>query len=277
MLQSAPAGSTSISNRLRPVLQSITSSWWAMTKQRFGHLGVLGYVLIWIAFPVFSLATVGLIYGGARPELLRYAVIGVAGSTFIFNAQYFIGQLLDEQRVEGTLQGLFLAPCPRLGWLTGFALSGLLDTVLAAMTTVGFGMLAFGVRFDPDVPALLLAFVLFLLSLWGMGFVFSAIGLVIKKSNDLSNLLLPFFTLLGGVYYPVALLPLWLRVPARCLPFGYGMQAMADASLHHTGIVALAPQLIPLAGFAIGLPFLGIQTFAWLERGVRERGELELY
>ncbi|MGI8826594.1 MAG: ABC transporter permease [Chloroflexota bacterium] len=278
MWQSALASSISTSREwLRAVLQSIRASWWAVTKQTYGRIGTAGYATVWVSYPIFQLSVAGLIYRGARADLLAYAVVGVAASTFVFNAQYYIGQILDEEREAGTLAGLFLAPCPRLSWLTGFALGGLTDTVVAASLAVVFGALAFGVRFHPNYPALALSALLFLASLWGLGFVFSAIGLVIKKSNDLSNLLSPFLTLLGGIFYPISLLPIWLQIPAHALPIGYGVQAMASASLHGAGIEALAPQLIPLTVFAVVLPWLGIQTFAWLERGVRERGELDLY
>jgi ABC-2 type transport system permease protein len=246
-------------------------------KRRVARAGTLAYVATWVALPVFQLAVTGLIYRGVRPDLLGYSVVGAAASSFIFNTLYYVGQMLDEERLNGTLVGLFLAPCPRFSWLLGFALGGLVETILAAAATVVFGMAAFGVRFDPNYPALLVSFILYLASLWGMGFVFSAIGLIIKRSNDLANLISPFTTLLGGVYYPVALLPLWLQVPARCLPMGYGVQAMASAALHHAGFAELAPQLFPLAGFAAVLPVIGVQVFSWLERGVRQRGELDLY
>lgn len=269
--------STSWTAGVRFAWQAMVASWWARMREQYGSVGAAGYLLVWIAIPVFELATAGLIYRGHRPELLRYAVVGVAGNAFVLNSLYYIGQMLDEQRLRGTLVGLFLAPCPRLGWLTGLALGGLLDAAMAAVVAVVFGVLVFGVHFDPNYPALLLSCVLFLLSLWGMGFVFSAIGLVIKKSNDLANLVSPFLTLLGGVLYPIALLPRWLQMPAHALPLGYGMQAMAGAALHHTGIASLAPQLVPLAGFAVALPVIGMWTFGWLERGVRQRGELDLY
>jgi ABC-2 type transport system permease protein len=110
-----------------------------------------------------------------------------------------------------------------------------------------------------------------------MGLVFSALGLILKRSNDLANLISPFTFLLGGVYYPVALLPDWLRYPARALPLGYGMQAMASAALAHASIAQVASQLIPLAGFAVALPCLGMLAFRSVERLVRQRGELELY
>ncbi len=208
---------------------------------------------------------------------MAYAVVALAANAFVFNTIYFIGEILDRERIKGTLIGLFLAPCPRLSWLTGFALVGVVETALSASVALAFGRVALGVRFDPNWPALALALTLFLSALWGLGLVFSAIGLYIKKANPLSNLISPFMILLGGVYYPVALLPDPLRWLARGLPLGYGMQALADAALYDRGVRDLAPQLLPLAAFAVALPVAGVLAFGWLERLVRVRGELDLY
>ncbi len=279
MPPSVPVTSISIERpgALPPVIRAIGATWRAMGLERFRAWGLGGYMLIWLVQPVFTVSVAALIYGHSRPELLGYAVIGVAANAFVINTLFYIGEILDRERVKGTLVGLFLAPCPRLSWLTGFALVGLGETVLVASAGLLFGWWALGVRFDPNYPALVLTLLLFVASLWGIGFVFSAIGLYIKKANPFSNLISPVAFLLGGVYYPVSLLPDWLRYPARALPLGYGMQALADAALHHAGFRALAPQLLPLAGFALVLPIVGIQTFAFLERLVRERGELDLY
>lgn len=274
MWQSASVSSTSTS---RLALQAAIASWKAKSYEHIVVNGLGGYVLVWVAFPVFSLASVGLIYRAHRPSLVGYAVVAIAASAFITNALYYVGQLLDEERQRGTLVNLFLSPAPRLGWLTGLAFAGLFETTVSSTVCLLFGFLAFGVRFDPNIPALLLSFVLFIASLWGLGFVFSAFGLILKRSNDLANLLSSFVFLLGGVYYPISLLPAWLRYPAEALPLGYGMEALTRASLHHAGISALAPQLIPLAGFAVALPILGILTFGWIERKVRRRGDLDLY
>lgn len=274
MWQSASVSSTSTS---RLALQAAWASWKAKFHEHVVVNGLGGYVLVWVTFPIFSLASIGLIYRAHRPGLVGYAVVAVTASAFITNALYYVGQLLDEERQRGTLVNLFLCPAPRLSWLTGLAFAGLFETSASAVGCLLFGTIAFGVRFDPNVPALVLSFVLFIASLWGLGFVFSAFGLILKRSNDLANLLSSFVTLLGGIFYPIGLLPAWLRYPAEALPFGYGMQALASSSLHHAGIADLAPQLIPLAGFAVTLPIVGILTFGWIERKVRRRGDLDLY
>ena len=279
MWPSVPASSTSIRppRAISFALQATAASWRAMSVERLRTSGLGGYLAIWMLRPVFELGIAALIYGTAHPALLRYVVVALAANAIVFNTIFYVGEILDRERMNGTLVGLFLAPCPRLSWLSGFTLVGLVETALIAAVTLIFGRIAFGMRYDPNVPALALAFALFLASLWGLGFVFSAIGLLFKKANQLSNLIYPFTILLGGVYYPVALLPDWLRYPARALPLGYGMQALADATLYHKSIPDLAPQLLPLAGFALVLPFAGAFAFRLLERLVRERGELELY
>jgi len=267
MWPSVQASSTSIRppHAVSFALQATVASWRAMSVERLRKSGLGGYLAIWMVRPIFELGIAALIYGTAHPALLRYVVVALAANAFVFNTIFYVGEILDGERMNGTLVGLFLAPCP------------LVETALIAAVTLFVGHVAFGVRYDPDLPALALALGLFLASLWGLGFVFSAIGLLIKKANQLSNLIYPFTILLGGVFYPVALLPDWLRYPARALPLGYGMQALADAILYHKSIADLAPQLLPLAGFALVLPFAGAFAFRLLERLVRERGELDLY
>ncbi len=285
MPPSAPASSISISRapaprqvgQLRLTLQATLASWRAATASRLLAGNMWGLLAMLLLPPVFELSIAALIYGRARPDLLRYVAVALAANVFTFNAIYYVGEILDRERLRGTLVGLFLTPCPRLSWLSGFALVGRIETVVAASVGLAFGRYALGVRYDPNWPTLAVALGLFLASLWGMGYLFSALGLYIKKANPFSNLVSPFIVLLGGAYYPVALLPDLLRYAVRALPIGYDMQALADAALYHASIGDLASQLIPLAGFAIALPVAGVLAFGWVERVVRVRGELDLY
>ena len=278
MQPSVRATSISISTHpFRLGIGALTASSRAMIIERFGQGGLLGYLATWVAYPLFQIGIVALIYGDTRRDLLNYAVVALAANTCIFSTIYFVGEILDRERVKGTLIGLFLAPCPRLSWLTGFALVGVVEMALSAVVALAFGYLVLGVRFQPNWAALALTLTLFLAALWGIGIILSAIGVYLKKANPFSNLVSPFMILLGGVYYPVALLPDPLRWVARGLPMGYGMQALADAALHGAGIGALAPNLVPLAGFALIMPILGVLAFNWIVRVVRVRGELDLY
>jgi len=188
MWPSGPARSISPSPaRLAPAahaLQAVLATWRAMSMDRLRTSGIVGYVAIWLLRPVFELIAVALIYGTAHPTRLRYVVVALAANAFVFNAIFYVSETLDRERINGTLVSLFLAPCPRFSWLSGFTLVGGVETALIAAITLVFGHIAFGVTYHPDLPAVVVALALFLAALWGLGYIFAAIGLLIKKATS---------------------------------------------------------------------------------------------
>lgn len=252
-------------------------AWLAKMRERLDDYARGGYAAVWVIRPIFDLAIAALIYAGGGRDLIPYLVVAMSANSLVWVTLFWVGEILDRERINGTLVTLFLTPCSRLSWLAGFAAAGVVETAAAALAVGLAGRILFGVRLDPNLAALGVSLVLFVLALTGLGLILSAVGLLIKKANQLANLVLPVLTLLGGVYYPVSRLPLGLRIPARALPLGYGMEAISGAALHHASLAALAPSLLPLAGFAVALPLVGAATFGALERLVRRRGEVDLY
>src|SRR3954471_8470524 len=112
MQQSVLATSTSTKRgepgALHLVFASLTASFRAMFAERLTHGGVLGYLVGWVALPLFQIAVVAMIYGKGHRDLLNYAVVALAANTCIFTTIYFVGEILDRERVKGTLVGLFL-------------------------------------------------------------------------------------------------------------------------------------------------------------------------
>jgi ABC-2 type transport system permease protein len=247
-----------------------------MTAERM-YFFMRGGLLVFFFLPLFQIGTLALIYGGSSSALFRYALVAQVANLFVLNTIFWVGEILDRERVRGTLVPLFLAPCSRFAWLAGYTAAGLAETLITASVLLLIGRYGFGVRFDANLPALALTSVLFVAALWGMGLVFSGLGLLVKQANPLANLIFNLVLLIGGAYYPVAQLPDWLRYPARALPLGYGMQALADAALNDSSIHDIASDLVPLTGFALILPLLGMLAFTWIERLIRIRGELDVY
>lgn len=256
--------------------EALWFSWLTLLAERWEHFGRQGYLLIWVVRPVFDLGIAALIYAGGRRDLIPYLVVAMSANAVVWNSLFWVGEVLDRERKKGTLLMLFLAPCSRFSWLLGFAGSGVVETVASAATVATAGMILFGVRFHPNLPALLLTLALFVAALVGLGLILSGLGLLLRKSNELANLVYPPLLLLGGSYYPVGRLPLLLRLPARLLPNGYGMDALAGAALSGQSAWQLRGDLLPLGAFALGLPLLGALTFRRIERLVRQRGELDL-
>lgn len=257
------------------ILHVVTGAAKASAATRIRTAGVMFYLMVWVSFPLFNLFMVALIYR-ADPSLRDYAIIGGAGMAFLFSMQFNAAEILDGQRQRGTLGNLFLAPAPRYAWLGGFQLVAVCESLFTATISVALGKAVFGLPLDVDPLTLLVSLALMVAALWGFSMVVGAVGVALRNANQLSNLIFPMVQLVAGTMYPIAAMPAWVRIPAHCLPFGYGIAAVADSVTKGATLSDVSGDILPLAGFAVVLPLLGIAAFRAVERRARERGSLEL-
>jgi ABC-2 type transport system permease protein len=244
-------------------------------RTRIQGMGVLGYCLTWMTLPLMQVLLLSFIYRENR-ELLEYAVVAGAGMGLLFGLVYNGGEILDNERGRGTLGNLFLAPLPRFVWLGGFQAFALVESLVNGSIAVAAGAWWFGIDLRINWPSLVVTIVLLTAALWGMSVILGSIGLVVRNANFLSNLIFPFLALVSGTMFPVDLMPDWIRIPARLLPFSYGIEAMVAAVAQDASIADLRESLLPLLGFAIVLPVLGVFAFRAMERAVRRIGSLEI-
>lgn len=244
-------------------------------RTRIQGMGVLGYALTWLTLPLMEMLILTFIYQN-DPALLEYAVVASAGSAMLFALLFNAGEILDGERRRGTLGNLFLAPIPRYVWLGGFQVFAFIETILNACIAVAFGAWAFDVALAINVPTVTVVVLLMALALWGMSLILGAFGIVVRNANFLSNLLFPFLSVIAGTMYPVSQMPDWVRIPARCLPFSYGIEGLVAGLTRQASIVDLWQTVLPLLGFAIGLPILGMLIFSKMETSVRAAGTLEI-
>jgi len=68
-------------------------------------------------------------------------------------------------------------------------------------------------------------------------------------------------SLVGGVYYPVAILPDWLQAVSALLPITYALRAMRLALLQGASVEQILPELLALAGSPSFLMPLSLAAF----------------
>lgn len=246
-----------------------------IARTRIQGMGVIGYAITWLTLPLLEMVFLAFIYVNDR-ELLEYAVVAGAGMAMLFALIFNGGEILDGERRRGTLGNLFLAPLPRYVWLGGFQLFALIEAIVNASIAVAAGAWFFDIDLAINVPTLIVTIILLTAALWGTSLILGAFGIVARNANFLSNLIFPFLTLFAGTMYPVALMPDWIRIPARALPFSYGIEALVAALTENASIAELTGTLLPLLGFALVLPVIGVITFRYMERAVRQIGSLEI-
>src|SRR5208282_4190135 len=113
-----------------------------------------------------------------------------------------------------------------------------------------------------------------LLSFSGLGIFSSAYLLLFKRGNPAKWFFLGVSSVVGGMLFPVSILPAWLQVVARLNPVTYALDAMRAALLDGAGLPAIAHPLLILLLFALALLPASILAFSLALRRTKANGTL---
>jgi ABC-2 type transport system permease protein len=83
--------------------------------------------------------------------------------------------------------------------------------------------------------------------------------------------------LLGGVYFPMQVLPQWLQGIAFFIPFTHALEGLRQAVLNGKRLTQLISQVSILGAFAIFLSPISLAFFAWAVRQTKRLGTLSQY
>jgi ABC-type multidrug transport system permease subunit len=135
-------------------------------------------------------------------------------------------------------------------------------TVLSSLSLL-LAVLLFGLRLhSATVPLAFPALALTLFAFLPFGLLLAALTIALKQENVGTNWLVAALSLLGGLYFPIALLPHWLRVAGELQPFTpatallrnelVGSPLGEPAALCALRIAGFAAVLLPLSAWALG-------------------------
>jgi ABC-2 type transport system permease protein len=213
-------------------------------------------------------------YGG---DYFAFALVGIAFHSFLQTGlRSFSGQIRDAQ-VLGTLEVQLVTPTPVSQVILFSTLFSFVWTSLRVVIFLALGLL-FGLHLHAAAAGTaLLILALTVVSFASLGLVSASFILVFKRGDPLIWLFSGASTLLGGLYYPIEVLPGWLRGFSHLLPITWALEAMRRALLTGTPLHALAEEILVLAGFAaVGVP-LGLWAFRRAVRHAMRQGSLGQY
>ena len=155
-------------------------------------------------------------YGG---EYFPFVLIGVALTDYLTISTNTFAQEIRESQTIGTLESLLVTPTSILTILLSSYFYKLLSTSLRVLFYFIIGSLLFNLQPHPiNLFALIVAFFLTLMPFLGLGLLSASFILVFKQGNPVGGLLAMTSGLLGGVIYPITVLPDWLKPFSNILP-----------------------------------------------------------
>ena len=204
-----------------------------------------------------------------------FALVGFAFFDYLSVALDSFDRSLEEARQNRTLEAMLVTQTPLSVILAGSALYPFALLALRTAVYLAWGTLLFG--FSPREANWLGAILVLLASILafvGLG-VFSASYLILfKRGNPAKWVVLGVSGLLGGMMYPVKVLPHSLQVLARLIPVTYSLEGMRAALLAGANLGKLWPSLAALLVFAAILLPSSFACFAWALRRTKITGTL---
>lgn len=214
-------------------------------------------------------------YGG---DYFSFVIIGLAFGGYFNLGLGGFARALREAQTTGTLEAMMMTPTPVSIIVIGSALWNYAFTTFRVFVYILLGVALLGLRLTgANYLGGLVSLVLSIVAFASIGIIAASIIMIIKRGEPITTLLGATANLLGGVYYPIEILPDWLQVFSRVVPVTYALRAMRLSLLTGASWAELMPDLIVLAGFTIVLFPLSLVSFRWAVERARLDGTLAHY
>lgn len=211
-------------------------------------------------------------------DYFTFVLIGTGAATFFTVGLGSFSESLGREQTSGTLEALLVTPNHARTLLLGGAVWPVLFAATNLVIYLVIGVIIFGGRLAPG--NLLLAVVTLALSLAA----FSSLGLVaaatliqVKRASVVVVMTGAMFSLLGGVLYPVSVLPAPVQAVAHLLPVTYGLEGLRQSLAVAPNLGVIGRDCVALIAFTLVLAPAAVGLINWSLRQARREGSLAHY
>lgn len=255
---------------------------WSVVRRNF-HLirRYLGWELVFLFYNVVNTLTIALIAFGLPPAQRQHEVVYLAIGALLWN---FLSILFQEvassvswERWEGTIEYSFMAPIHRLTYLGGVCLYAVLYGLLRTIVILVALGLFFHIHLaDADWVGAAMILAGSSLPFIGMGLIGAVLPLLsTERGAQATQVIQGVILLISGVYYPISVLPGWLRWLSHASPATYTLSAARAAILHGMTPGQLLPVTLKLFASGLILVPIGLFVFQIAEHWAMRNGTLK--
>jgi ABC-2 type transport system permease protein len=214
-------------------------------------------------------------YGG---DYFSFVLIGIAFTSYFGVGLSSFASSLRQAQTTGTLEAMLTTPTTISALIIASSLWDYLLTTVRVLVYLGVGGLLLGVDLGRgNYAAAGLTLVLTVIVFSGVGIIAASFIMVLKRGDPITWAFSALSSFLGGVYYPLEVLPGWLQFLARLLPITYSLEAMRMALLNGASFAQILPHLSILTLFGIVLLPISLLAFRFAVRRARQDGSLTHY
>jgi ABC-2 type transport system permease protein len=266
----------------RTVLAFLTKDWFVMVSYRFATaLAIIevasGLLIYFFIDRLFGQEVVGYLtpYGVGY---FAYVLLGLALFSFMGTGISGLAAQVSWEQVMGTLEVIFATPLRPAMLALGLSLSGILYACAEMASYLLFGVVLLGAPVgNANILSVVVILVLAVISFNSLGLLAASVIIIFKRGNPVAWMFQGVAGLLGGVYFPVEVLPQWLQSLSALIPVTYAVRGLELAVYQGASISTLWGEILPLAFLAALLLPLGLFGFAAAIRRAKRDGSLAHY
>jgi len=276
-----PLCQPSLTSHARALVALIRKDWKQYWRYPLNAVSTMFQPLIWIT-PVYFMGlafsangkALGFAQYSGTSDFMSFILLGTVLENFINAVFWGMGFALKNDMDSGVMESNWLTPIPRLFILVGHSVTNLVVTAITSTGMLLFGGLIFGFHVSGDVWSAFLPIIPMMIGLYGFGFAFAALVMIMREANmlvDISSFLVQLFS---GSNFPVNALPRFLLPVALALPLTYGLDSVRASLIGTTPLLPLNWEMVLLILFMFVMLGIGTAAFRSLERRVRMLGTL---
>ncbi len=256
---------------------------WNITKRYWA------WELVWLVYLIVNALSVTYIGASAGAitgvkninvnSFILYLLIGTSVWSYLSVTFDGVTDIINMERWEGTIEYTFMAPISRFTHLIGSCwyavVHGLLFTFIQLVVVGAF--------FHLDLSHANYLTAVFMLLIGSVSFIGFGIGAAIlpllytEKGMQMSFIVRAILLLISGVYYPISVLPIWMRPLASVSPATYVLYGLRAGLMN--GQVIWSAEIWsytwPLILTALVSVPLGVYVFSVAERYAKKTGRLK--
>ncbi len=223
--------------------------------------------------------------GASAPMLSRYhgdyfsfVLIGIAFMDYINTGLTAFTSTIRNEQMLGTLEVILATPTPLSLIFTARLIWNFIYCTLRASIYFAFGVLVLNADYAAaNLAAIPVIVVLSVAAFNSLGMISAGFILVFKRGDPLKMFMLFATSLLGGVLFPIEVLPAALQKISAVLPVTYTLRLMRDACIRGASFAQLAPDLLVLAIICAILVPAGFWFFSYAVRRTKREGSITHY
>jgi ABC-2 type transport system permease protein len=214
-------------------------------------------------------------YGG---EYFPYVLIGLSVSSFVSVGLDAFSSEIRAAQVEGTLEALLCTPTSIYTILIGNSTWSFIEAFGGTALLLGTGVIFLGLHISFSHSLLVLVvLILTLLSFIAVGMLSASFIMIFKQGNPIGMIFGTSSYFLGGVIFPVEVLPLPFQYIAEILPITHAVKALRELFLAQVQLNDVVPVIVKLVIFIALVSPVSIMFFRYAVRRAKMDGSLVQY